>query len=71
MKTSRALIRREKNQSERVEMRRGKVVGLSGYDGVVDATRATPVTGQGDRRDPDCRSANYLRGTKAFRSERN
>lgn len=37
----RRLIRHENDQVQRVEMRGGEGVGLPGYDGVVEATRAT------------------------------
>lgn len=37
----RRLIRHENDQVQRVEMRGGEGVGLPGYDGIVEATRAT------------------------------
>lgn len=43
----RRLIRAENDQVQRVEMRGGDGVGLTGYDGVVEAGRATPFVPQG------------------------
>lgn len=43
----RRLIRAENDQVQRVEMRGGEGVGLTGYDGFVDASRATPFVPEG------------------------
>jgi hypothetical protein len=43
----RRLIRHENDQVQRVEMRGGEGVGLPGYDGVVEATRATSFVPDG------------------------
>lgn len=43
----RRLIRHENDQVQRIEMRGGEGVGLPGYDGVVEATRATPFVPEG------------------------
>lgn len=43
----RRLIRHENDQVQRVEMRGGEGVGLPGYDGVVEATRATSFVPEG------------------------
>ncbi len=43
----RRLIRHENDQVQRVEMRGGEGVGLPGYDGIVEATRATPFVPEG------------------------
>jgi len=43
----RRLIRHENDQVQRVEMRGGEGVGLPGYDGVVEATRATSLVPEG------------------------
>lgn len=43
----RRLIRAENDQVQRVEMRAGEGVGLTGYDGFVEASRATPFVPEG------------------------
>ncbi|WP_101254325.1 hypothetical protein [Streptomyces barkulensis] len=43
----RRLIRAENDQVQRVEMRGGEGVGLTGYDGFVEASRATPFVPEG------------------------
>jgi hypothetical protein len=43
----RRLIRAENDQVHRVEMRAGEGVGLTGYDGFVEASRATPFVPEG------------------------
>lgn len=43
----RRLIRSENDQVQRVEMRGGEGVGLTGYDGFVEASRATPFVPEG------------------------
>ena len=43
----RRLIRHENDQIQRVEMRGGEGVGLPGYDGMVEATRATSFVPDG------------------------
>ena len=43
----RRLIRHENDQVQRVEMRGGEGVGLPGYDGIVEATRATSFVPDG------------------------
>jgi hypothetical protein len=43
----RRLIRAENDQVQRVEMRGGEGVGLTGYDGFVQASRATPFVPEG------------------------
>lgn len=43
----RRLIRHENDQVQRVEMRGGEGVGLPGYDGIVEATRATSFVPEG------------------------
>lgn len=43
----RRLIRAENDQVRRVEMRGGEGVGLTGYDGFVEASRATPFVPDG------------------------
>jgi hypothetical protein len=43
----RRLIRHENDQVQRVEMRGGEGVGLPGYDGIVEATRATSFVAEG------------------------
>ena len=43
----RRLIRAENDQVQRVEMRGGEGVGLTGYDGFVEAGRATPFVPEG------------------------
>jgi hypothetical protein len=43
----RRLIRHENDQVQRVEMRGGEGVGLQGYDGIVEATRATSFVPEG------------------------
>jgi hypothetical protein len=46
-KLVRRLVRHENDQVQRVEMRAGEGVGLPGYDGVVEATRATSFVPDG------------------------
>lgn len=43
----RRLVRAENDQVQRVEMRGGDGVGLTGYDGFVEATRSTPFVPDG------------------------
>lgn len=43
----RRLIRAENDQVQRVEMRGGEGVGLTGYDGFVEASRTTPFVPEG------------------------
>lgn len=43
----RRLVRAENDQVQRVEMRGGEGVGLTGYDGFVEATRSTPFVPDG------------------------
>ena len=43
----RRLIRHENDQTQRLEMRAGEGVGLPGYDGIVEATRATSFVPEG------------------------
>jgi hypothetical protein len=43
----RRLVRTENDQVQRVEMRGGDGVGLTGYDGFVEATRSTPFVPDG------------------------
>lgn len=43
----RRLVRHENDQVQRVEMRAGEGVGLPGYDGMVEATRATSFVPEG------------------------
>lgn len=43
----RRLVRHENDQVQRVEMRGGEGVGIQGYDGVVEATRATSFVPDG------------------------
>ena len=43
----RRLVRHENDQVQRVEMRGGEGVGLPGYDGIVEATRATSFVPEG------------------------